>query len=318
MKKTILFASVALLMAACSQEEGPSENRQMISFSTQVEQPSENDPGKTRGSIVSSAALLPSFGVSAQVYGATEGYATQGLGNYFYNLECQKDKATSQIWPEKSKKMSFFAYAPYDCAGLTISAKGTTGVPTYTYTVPENILNQEDFMTAQAVDISCASPTTVTLPFKHRMTDIRFSIKNRSSNYEVTVNKISIIGVKYTGNYKTSWTLSGDANSLTSHPFTYTFNKAVAAKATVDITGSLYHFIMLPQTVASGTNFIVIETTQSGTTKTYTHKLTSALTLEEGKSYTFNVELGEGDTPITFNATVDAWTTGTQSISFDD
>ena len=263
---------------------------------------------RTRGSHTTTSSLAAGFGVSASVYPSAGTYTNYPHGNYFYKIMARPDLATEYFWPATDNKISFYAYYPYDDASFTVQSLQTAnGSPTYTYSVPESVSSQLDVMTTQRTDMSCATPVPVNLNFEHRCSDIRFSVHNQS-HLDMTLKSISIYGVKYSGTLTGDvWTLTGSANSSSSHPFTLTLNRTIAAGATVDVTGSTNHFFMIPQTIASGTALFVIKTTEYGAERTYTHTLSSNYTWEPGNAYTYNLTLGDGEMIVYSDVTVGNW-----------
>ena len=122
--------------------------------------------------------------------------------------------------------------------------------------------------------------------------------------------------MKYSGTYQSGWSLSN-----TTRTFTLNVNTTLAAEAEdVDITGTTNHFIMLPQTVAIGTNMIVINLTVEDEVVEEVYTLPTAVTFEEGKRYSFFITIEEfSKTPIDVLASVSNWTleTNTDGIPED-
>ena len=262
----------------------------------------------TRGTQTAKSDIT-AYGVSASIYPAANTYTTAGCGSYWF---CDRIEAASgrsnHYWPGASYRVSFFAYAPYDNAALTVRSKDDLGYPVYTYTVPTAIANHVDFITADVTDHSGAGITDpVPLTFSHQLTDVRFRVYNQGSS-SITVHSIAIYGVKYSGTFSGStWTLNAAVNSSSSNPFLLSLGTSVDAGATVDVTGTTNHFIMLPQTVASGTDIFVVDATVSGVRKTYTNTLSSALELLRGRSYTFTLKLGEGSLIVDTDTDIQDW-----------
>ena len=79
---------------------------------------------------------------------------TISLGSYFYNREVDAKKGTTEyMWPGEDRSVSFFAYAPFDNANVSISGEDTAGRPVYSLTVPEDVKAQPDFITAEVLDM---------------------------------------------------------------------------------------------------------------------------------------------------------------------
>ena len=270
----------------------------------------------TRGTQTAKSDIT-AYGVSASIYPAANTFTSAGCGSYWF---CDRIEAASgrsnHYWPGASYRVSFFAYAPYGNAALTVNSKNDLGYPVYSYTVPTAIANQVDFITADVTDHSGAGITDpVPLTFSHQLTDVRFRVYNQGSS-SITVNSIAIYGVKYSGTFSGStWTLNDAVNSSSSNPFLLSLGTSVDAGATVDVTGTTNHFIMLPQTVASGTGIFVVDATVSGTRKTYTSTLTSTLELLRGRSYTFTLKLGEASIIVDTETDIQDWAVEVKYLS---
>ena len=241
---------------------------------------------KTRGTKVATAGIS-NLGVSASVYPAASSYTSAGCGSYFYKESVSSGTPMSYYWPTTDYRISFFGYYPYNNAAFTVlSAASATGVPTYAYTVPSTIASQQDIMTGQATDHPGGSSSPVNMTLAHRCSAIHFSVTNDRSE-AITVNSISIEGVKYSGTLnENTWTLGSGVNSSSTNPFTLSSNASVAADATVDITGTSNVFMMLPQALPSGAKLKVVvddeefETDLSGI-------------WGAGKDYTYTISMSE-------------------------
>ena len=243
----------------------------------------------TWGTKVSTSGIS-CLGVCASVYASSSSYTSAGCGSYFYKESVVSGTPMTYYWPTSNYKISFFGYYPYNSAAFTVqSAASATGAPTYAYTVPSAIASQQDIMTGQVTDRPGGSASVVNMTLSHRCAAIRFNITNDRSE-AITVNSISIEGVKYTGTLnENTWTVGDAVNSSSSNPFTLTCNTSVAAEATADITGTSNIFMMLPQTLPSGAKLKVVvddeefETEISGS-------------WAQGCSYTYTISMSEDDT----------------------
>ena len=233
---------------------------------------------------------------------------TISLGSYFYNREVDAKKGTTEyMWPGEDRSVSFFAYAPFNNANVSISGGDTAGGPVYSLTVPADVSSQPDFITAEVLDMRGGKRTDpVTLTFLHRCADVRLSVYNRGDD-AITIHSISIYGVRYSGKYQNGWTLDDKVSSSADHAFTITPSATVAAKETVDMTGSENHIIIIPQTVATGTEFISVDATIGGIRKTLAYSLKNALSLVEGKSYTMTISVGAEYIEIETGTGIEDW-----------
>ena len=273
----------------------------------------------TRGSQTSKEAITE-YGMSSSIYPAANSYTSAGCGSYWFNEVIDAATGNSRhYWPGANYRVSFFAYAPYGLSALYPTSRSTTGYPVYSYTVPSAIANQADFITANVTDHSGAGITDpVPLTFSHQCTDIRFNVYNQGSD-AITVHSISICGVKFSGTFCQSnnpkWMLNATVNSTSVNPFTLTLGTSIAADATVDVTGTTNHFIMLPQTVPSGTAIFDVDATVSGTRKHYYHTLSSDLTLLAEKSYNFRLTLGEASMLVDEDTEITPWEVETKYLA---
>ena len=249
----------------------------------------------TRGA-KTTAGDITCYGVSCAIYSATNSYSTAECGSYFYNEKITTATETGKYyWPGSNYKLSFYAYMPYGNSNLVLSSNATkTGFPSYTYTVPQSTAAQVDVMTADTMDIVAeATSTPVKLYFRHRLADLRFKVTNHFTT-PLTVKSISIGGMKYTGTWQNpSWSLTGEANTVSSYPFIFKDETVIEAGDTVDITGESNHFMVLPQTISAGTTFLQVKILQDDKENIYTHELDANLTLSMSKSYTFTLMLGK-------------------------
>ena len=300
-----LFCLLLSSLTACTQDDARGLDNSRIAFCL-------NDAGTpqtvSRGAQATASSLDAGFGVCCSVYPSSGTYTSYPCGSYFYKVRAFPAVATDYYWPETDSKMAFYAYYPYGNSNLTVqSAASSNGVPTYAYTVPEAIASQVDVMTTQVVDRLASNHSAVPLTFSHRCTDIRFTAYNQQSD-PLTVKSVAIYGVKYSGTYTsgTSWSLSDDVNSSSSHPFLLSsLNAVVASNTTVDLTGTANHFIMLPQTVPNGTDFLVVKTEEDGEERTYTYTLDADYELVMGRSVTFQLTLGNGALTVSPVSVVD-------------
>lgn len=302
---TLLVLAVALESCSSSSDDSGSvdETHMPIIFTTP-------DVAPTRAS-QTTVSTLTSYGVNCSVYSSSETYTTAAIGSYFYNREIDSGNGDSgSYWPGSNYKVSFFAYAPYGNSNLSVSSSETIGRPTYSLSVPEDISQQVDFISAEVLDHSGAPDSeSVKLTFNHNCADLRLAVYNRGDD-SITINSISVTGVKYSGTYDgTTWTLSGDANTASSHPFTLTptTTTVVEANDTVDVTGSEHHLMLIPQTIESGTDFITVNATIAGMTRDYVYTLPSDFTLVQGMSHYLRISLSAEYIDVDTNSEIEDW-----------
>lgn len=294
-----------LALAACSSDDGTTADdtaEARITFTTTA------GDAATRGTQLT-AYNLTSYGVSCSAYASSSSYAAAQTGSYFYNKEIGSDGKTDYYWPGKDYKVSFFAYAPYGNGNITISDATTTGRPTYTYTVPDDIGSQIDFMTGEATDIDGKPSSSYSQPltFCHRCAGVAFNLTNNNS-YSIQLKSISICGLRYTGNLTgNNWTLDASTKD-----YTITSNSTITAGATLNVTEASGPFLILPQSIASGAEWIrVVAVTDGSAEKTFTYSLPSQLTLAAGQTRTYNLSVKGNEKLIVDEVTVTDWSNGT-------
>lgn len=119
-------------------------------------------------------------------------------------------------WPVNGELLDFYAYSPYGNPAITAKTFATTGL-TLNYTVPAEETNQVDLMYAVATNQTKPdNGNSVTMPFKHALTQVHFAIGTSATNLFVDVeeNGIQIHNLKNTGTFASStetWTLNAEA-----------------------------------------------------------------------------------------------------------
>ena len=126
--------------------------------------------------------------------------------------------ADQAYWPTNNEELDFYAYAPYNNTAIKASFSNAGGL-ILTYTVPATEAEQVDLMYASALDQSKpAENNSVTLPFKHALTQVNFKIGTKTTNLKVDVEAtgIQIHNLKNSGTFSTkneTWTLTDDATA---------------------------------------------------------------------------------------------------------
>ena len=116
--------------------------------------------------------------------------ATNGVCQYDYTNPTQSG---NKPMPWGDYRYAFFAYHPFNGAGITLSGENVTNTPMLTYTY--GWLNQTgeitvydsnspifDLMTAEAVDVTGDGSGRVNLDFKHRMFALEVLVNNYNEN----------------------------------------------------------------------------------------------------------------------------------------
>ena len=241
-----------------------------------------------------------------------------------------------KYWPNGTPNISFFAVSPADVATITPTVLNATGLPTVTYNVPTDVLQQKDLMMAVATDKSNES---VSFPFKHALTKIGFTAKLAADYVAqgayVRITSISLENVAGTAEFEVKNT-SGSGDPLwewvqkgapTSGTTDYTLDAVkhlanggyVSSTTASSIINGNSYLMMVPADYSASADarlkveydiLYADEITSKGNTIT---KLLKDFTTEAGKnwikgqavSYNLTITLGGsvGNGHITFGAT---------------
>lgn len=169
---SVVAIVMLLLLTGCVAEEGAGEagngsSRQIV-LSAYLPQPQT-----TRADSSWLASETIPYGKSIGVYAYYHNNATWGTSegnrkpNFMYNQQATNNGmgggftyAPLKYWPnEETDKVSFFAYYPYinpsapGSIGLTpvLANTAVTGMPTFTFTVKDNVKEQIDFMCSDLI-----------------------------------------------------------------------------------------------------------------------------------------------------------------------
>lgn len=166
-------------------------------------------------------------------------------------------------WPVNGELLDFYAYSPYGNKAITMKAFATTGL-TLDYTVPAEEADQVDLMYAVATNQTKPSDkNSVTMSFKHALTQVHFAIGTSATNLFVDVeeNGIQIHNLKNTGTFASStetWTLNPDV-ALTEYTVTSPAIEEAGYKVENDaqtftpIGSADKALMLLPQTLTANT-----------------------------------------------------------------
>lgn len=212
-----------------------------------------DDQPLTRGTQVTGGAQVDEFSVSAAILDANV-FEPETL-DVMYNVKVAKDNASSTwttgtpyYWPT-GKKLTFFAWYPYNSKNLTIPKDNNVKDTKLFYEIPEQVADQEDFMMANSYEVSETS--SVPIFFRHMLTAVKFKTSNNIP--ACTVKSISLKGVKYKGYHNwqahnsiiLSWNPDADTRDFT---LDFPNGKEVAENTETELTGKGETFFMMPQT----------------------------------------------------------------------
>ena len=192
---------------------------------------------------------------------------------------------TNNIWQTTSshyywqgianKTISFDAYYPSTISNVNHTAGSS---PTLSYTVPDNVSDQIDIMTATNNNVSGNTNSSTPLTFNHIFAAIQFSVGSNGFG-SGTISSISIGSVANSGTY----TFGGGWSNVTgSKTFTISRSKTITGTSGEDVYSGDYTLMMLPQDVNNIT--ITVTYSNGGTlTKTISGKW------DAGKVYKYNL-----------------------------
>ena len=189
-----------------------------------------------KGILKESRAALTTENLTAFNVIATR-YAAGALGttapNFIYVETATKSGAgywettVPYLWPANNDKLAFFAYAPGDGAGITLSSASQQGAPTIDFQVQNNPADQIDLITASAIDCTnqAQARNGVPLTFSHMLTSVKFVL---ASELTGTLKSVTLRGLYTSAKYvypsaaNTAGTWSFSGKSVGSITFDYT------------------------------------------------------------------------------------------------
>lgn len=269
-----------ILLAGCSGDDSfnGNENSNAIAFNTNV-----NNFISKAATYDNNTALQAEGSFTCTAYNATTTTAFIDPTTVNWNSgESKWQFAENRYWPGASA-LDFFAYMPAAKPGyITSISYPSARSAQFVCTLPTDQSSTKEFVCALATDKTQAnSPSGVSMQFKHHFAKLLFQLDPGSGN-DVTINSVTISGIKTTGtctfNGTTStWVTSGD-------------DSYVRATAIDGATP----YLVIPNTYAIGAVTITVNATWTSisgvtTNKTATNK--AALTWNPGYSYLFTLTL---------------------------
>ena len=264
-----------------------------------VDEATAEDGGEavTKAAPVTTATMHEEMSVTAFVYPASGSWPSAFTGgsatSYMRNIRVKKSESwnTSYYWPGASRRISFFAVAPYGSPGLTAFNDGASGNPPYlSYTVPAGVADQKDLLVASSTDRPGNTNAAEALAMKHALTAVRFVTGD--DMLAGTVSKITLKDVYGTGRLPLQASAAWyDLAGTTS--FAQTFSpEAVAPDPQAPgtpLTPEAATFMMLPQTLPAGAQIeVVYKDNLTNTTRTLTANI-AGKTWPMGKTVTYRI-----------------------------
>ena len=279
----------------------------------------------TRGSIKSTNDFYLSFALYGYVYDSDKTWENDGsstiVDNKIDGITMSKNgtgpdyNASGVYWPGASKRATFFAVAAKDYSGASITAN--SGDPQITYTVPQEVSDQEDLLLAVEKDVICDGKHAPSLAFNHALAAIKFQ-KGTLNGYS-SISNVQISGVFNKGTLSSFETPSWTAQTIDGSTNTYS------------ITSLNDVMFLMPQTIpdgaklkvtfSDGTNSNAFEADLNGTSWKAGHQYTYELSVNkvtgtfkfEVSQSTENVSTSGGDVTYTVKS-VFVYSTGDKSV----
>ena len=288
-KVSLLLLIIVSVFCSCTGEMNvfKGNNNEQINFSVSVPFWESNDSiagnsakTETRATPITDTFLGTdkTFGIIADVVNGSN-YTTE------IDQEVVSYNATNKIWetvanhywPGANKTVNFYAYYPASITNGTIThTAGTT--PILTYTVPDNVSNQIDIMTATGNNVNGNTNSSSPLTFNHIFAAVRFAVGTNGLP-SGTIKSITITGVKTSGTYTfgSGWTVGSTTSSFTVSPST-----TITGSAGSSITSDAFTLMMIPQAF---TNATITLTYNTGTS----YQQTISGTWAANNIYTYNL-----------------------------
>ena len=321
MKKNLLYAltAVAMLTGCAKSDVVDSEiNKEsnLIGFST-YKNISRGNPVDNNTEFLTKDNT---FGVTAfvNIEGGDSPYmgtATEGIKIISDGTKWTYANTSNQAyWPTEA--LDFYAYAPYGNTAITAKTFDKTNGLTLTYTVPDAETSQVDLMYALAIGKTKEEGNTVTLPFKHALTQVHFKVGTKTTNLKVDIaaNGIQIHNLKNSGSFNTkteTWTLDATtaAYTVTSDAVTGNYTDGTEANPYTKIGSDDKALMLLPQ------GFVAGDGENTGAYLTISCKIYQVLANGETKVYLHGSESAFADVTVGISSAISYTEEGEQSTS---
>lgn len=237
----------------------------------------------------------------------------------------------SYYWPKNGDKLTFFAYSINDVDGktltnATVSCPPANGIKVTGFTTADNL--NVDFMVADIAANKTANenvydfepetdvnPSGVPTLFKHKLSQVVFTVKTTSAYAGKTFNLKSITFNKISGGadyYQYNAGVEGWSNYGADVATTSYYSGSDVPFADTKVTPLAIQSLYIPQNFTDETVTIVYTITTGSVTETLTmpKKLSEIFTAnwEMGKKYTCDITIGLNE--ISWDPAVVDWTDG--------
>lgn len=336
MKKIFIAALALAAVAACNKAEViDMAPQKAISFAD----PFVDASTKVIDNAYTAANTPSSFKVYGTLSNGTSTVNIFDAVDVYKTQQATTDIAGTDTWYYAADKVQYWmkgnTYNFAAVVGGTVTPDGVGMPASISYTTS----TQQDLLYARPVAIVCdGSQSNVAFTLNHLLTKVVFKFTNAypaAADMVVKIDDVKILNAAGSGSYAVdgTWTTGADA--------AMSFGPVVASDATAEATAGVY--IESDQTCSSNYAKLLIPETQvwniaftanvyykSGSEESPVYTLvnkyeyttdaplttgTTALALEPGKSYNFNITIGGELKPITFSATSTDWTSADQNIA---
>lgn len=103
-----------------------------------------------------------------------------------------------RYWPTSATNVHFYAYAPVSSVADFSPAEGDMGMPILKYTVPRDVINQEDLLWANAEGLNRDTNGDIPVPmvFNHAMSEVIFMAESAYETVSHSVTRIELFGMR--------------------------------------------------------------------------------------------------------------------------
>ena len=212
-----------------------------------------------------------------------------------------------RYWPSGNKKVSLYAYYPYDGDVSNIEPNVNYGMGTFTYTTPTTASAQTDFMVTRRLDNLTSSSGTVNLRFYQVLACIEINVNLTGSSYK-QIKEVKVTNVWTKGRFN-PYIMNDDLNAIPVSDDWRTNawpEEFMEDRQDMVVTGELhentsldaednhlYKLLVIPQRCIDGLMEIqltMVSNTDVTETKTYNlYDYTSSHKWEAGKRYSYTV-----------------------------
>lgn len=247
MKRTRFFTApswaviLLLLLSSCNKENASTEsgatggngNAVPIGFSSSVASLAD-----TRAGAITDIRYMYVFAS----YTGTSDWTAASIPNFMYRQLMEKSPdgtwtyASTKYWPgNTNEKISFFAYAPMDVEGLSLSPGDVAG-PKLTYIVPTQESEKQDLLLGSVMNRTSAGGQ-VSFLMKHALAQIRFRVKSGDANATKVLKGLTVHAPgKGIVSFAADGSLEWPSNTIGT-PATFTADDTFRGGTTVGVPG---------------------------------------------------------------------------------